>query len=59
MTLSLAPGALQQITVTAGSSATPGSANIALKGTSGSLAHSVTAAVMVNAAAPLRRLTRP
>ena len=46
-------GSLQQITVTAGPTATAGTASIALQGTSGSLSHSVTAALTVNAAPPL------
>ena len=53
MTLSITPGGLQQISVTAGPAAVAGSASISLQGTSGSLSHSVTAAVTVNAAAPL------
>ena len=53
MTLSLTPGGLQQISVTAGPAAVAGSASISLQGTSGSLSHSVTAAVTVNAAPPL------
>ena len=51
MTLSIAPGGLQQISVTAGPAAAAGSASISLQGTSGSLSHSITAAVTVNAAA--------
>ena len=53
MTLSMTAGSLQQITVTAGPTATAGTASIALQGTSGSLSHSVTAALTVNAAPPL------
>jgi arylsulfate sulfotransferase len=52
MTLSVAPGGLQQIALTADSTAATGSASISLQGTSGSLSHSVTAAVTVNAAVP-------
>ena len=53
MTLSIEPGGLQQISVTAGPTAAAGSASISLQGTSGSLSHSITAAVTVNAAPPL------
>jgi arylsulfate sulfotransferase len=53
MTLSVEPGGLQQISVTAGPAAAAGSASISLQGTSGSLSHSITAAVTVNAAPPL------
>ena len=53
MTLSITPGSLQQITVTAGPTAAAGNSSIALQGTSGSLTHSMTAAVTVNAAPPL------
>ncbi len=53
MTLSITPGALQQITVTAGSTAAAGTANIALQASSGSLTHSITAALTVNAAPPV------
>jgi arylsulfate sulfotransferase len=49
MTLSMAPGSLQQLTVTAGSTATVGNTTITLQGSSGSLTHSVSAAVAVNA----------
>ena len=49
MTLSLAPGGVQQMTVTASTAAAAGSANVALLATSGLLSHSVTAAVTVNA----------
>ena len=45
MTISLAPGTLQQIAVTAGPASVAGSASIALQGSSGSLTHSVSAAV--------------
>jgi arylsulfate sulfotransferase len=53
MTLSITPGALQQITVTAGSTAVAGTANISLQASSGSLSHSITAALTVNAAPPV------
>ena len=53
MTLSMTPGGLQQISVTAGPAAVAGSASISIQGTSGSLSHSVTAGVTVNAAPPL------
>ncbi len=53
MSLSLTPGSLQQITVTAGPTAAAGTASLALQGTSGSLTHSVTAALTVNAAPPV------
>jgi hypothetical protein len=53
MTLSVTPGSLQQITVTAGPTAAKGNASIGLQGTSGSLTHSVTAAVTVNSAPPV------
>ena len=49
MTLSVAPGSLQQLTVTAGPTAAAGNTNITLKATSGSLTHSITAAIAVNA----------
>jgi len=52
MTLSVAPGGLQQISVTAGSAAAAGIASISLQGTSGSLSHSITAGVTVSAATP-------
>jgi hypothetical protein len=50
MTLSVAPGSLQQLTVSAGPTAAAGNANISLQATSGSLTHSISAAVAVNAA---------
>src|SRR3984957_16781169 len=50
MTLSLVPGGLQQITVTASPTMAAGSASIALQASSGSLTHSITAPVTVNAA---------
>jgi arylsulfate sulfotransferase len=53
MTLSITTGGLQQISVTAGPAAVVGNASISIQGTSGSLSHSVTAGVTVNAAAPL------
>ena len=52
MTLSMAPGGLQQISVTATPAAAAGSATISLQGTSGSLSHSITTALTVSAAAP-------
>jgi arylsulfate sulfotransferase len=52
MTLSMAPGGLQQISVTASPAAVPGSATISLQATSGSLSHSITTALTVSAAAP-------
>src|SRR5258708_21586777 len=51
MTLSIMPGGLQQISVTATPTAAAGNASISLQGTSGSLSHSVTASVTVSAAA--------
>ena len=53
MTLSMAPGSLQQITVTASPTAAKGTASIAIQGSSTSLTHSVTEAVTVNAAPPV------
>ena len=53
MTLSMAPGSLQQISVTASPAAAVGTANVSLQGTSGSLSHSISAGVTVNAAPPL------
>jgi arylsulfate sulfotransferase len=47
MTLSLTPGTLQQIMVTASSTATAGTASIALQASAGSLSHSATAAVTI------------
>lgn len=52
MTLSIAPGGLQQISVTATPAAAAGTATISLQGTSGSLSHSITTALTVNPAAP-------
>lgn len=48
MTFSITPGGLQQVTVTAGPSATSGSASLYLQATSGSIGHSVTAALTVS-----------
>jgi arylsulfate sulfotransferase len=50
MTLSITPGGLQQISVTAGPAAVAGNASISIQGTSGSLSHSIAAGVTVNAA---------
>ncbi len=52
MTLSIAPGGLQQISVTASPAAAAGSATISLQATSGSLSHSVTTALTVSPVAP-------
>jgi arylsulfate sulfotransferase len=52
MTLSIAPGGLQQISVSASSAAVAGSATISLQATSGSLSHSVTTALTVSPVAP-------
>ncbi len=52
-TISLAPGALGQITVAASSSAVPGSVSLSFTGTSGSLSHNATAALTVNGPAPV------
>jgi arylsulfate sulfotransferase len=57
MTLSMTAGSLQQITVTAGPTATAETAGIALQGTSGSLTHSVTAGLTVNAASTTASLS--
>ena len=51
MTVSMAPGTLQQIAVTAAPSSVAGSANVALQGSSGSLSHSVSTTVSTVAAA--------
>lgn len=51
MTLSIAPGGLQQINVSASPAAVAGSAAISLQATSGSLSHSVTTALTVSPAA--------
>ena len=53
MTLSMAPGSLQQITVTAGPTAAKGTTSITIQGSSSSLTHSETEAVTVNAAPPV------
>jgi arylsulfate sulfotransferase len=47
MTLSLTPGTLQQIMVTASSTATAGTVSIALQASAGSLSHTATAAVTI------------
>ena len=52
MTLSMAPGALQQISVTAAPSAAAGTATISLQATSGSLSHSTTTALTVSPNVP-------
>jgi arylsulfate sulfotransferase len=52
MTLSMAPGGLQQISLTATSAASAGNATISLQATSGSLSHSITTALTVSPAAP-------
>ena len=52
MTLSIAPGGLQQISVSASPAAVAGSATISLQATSGSLSHSVITALTVSPAAP-------
>ena len=44
-TLSLTPGTPQSVTLTAGNSAQPGSANVVFTGTSGSLSHTATLAL--------------
>jgi hypothetical protein len=51
-TLQLVPGTAQNVTLTAGSTAAAGSATVTLTGTSGTLSHSATEAVMISAAAP-------
>ena len=51
-TLSLAAGSLGQISISASSSAVPGSATITLTGTSGSLSETATSALTVGAPAP-------
>lgn len=53
ITLSVAPGGQQQISVTAGPAAVPGNASISIQGNAGSLSHSFTADVTVKAAPPL------
>jgi arylsulfate sulfotransferase len=52
MTLSMAPGGLQQISLTATSAAAAGNATISLQATSGSLSHSITTALTVSPAVP-------
>jgi arylsulfate sulfotransferase len=52
MTLSMAPGGLQQISVAATPAAAAGSATISLQATSGSLSHSITTALTVGPAIP-------
>ena len=52
MTLSMAPGGLQQISLTATTAAAAGTATISLQATSGSLSHSITTALTVSPAVP-------
>ncbi|MEO6806559.1 MAG: aryl-sulfate sulfotransferase [Edaphobacter sp.] len=52
MSVSLAPGTLQQVTISAASNATMGTANIPLTGTSGDITQSTSAALTVAAPAP-------
>jgi arylsulfate sulfotransferase len=52
MTLSIAPGGLQQVNVSASPAAVAGSATISLQATAGSLSHSITTALTVSAVAP-------
>jgi arylsulfate sulfotransferase len=52
MTLSVTPGTLQQISVTAGPGATVGSATISLQATAGSISHSTSTSLTVSPAAP-------
>jgi hypothetical protein len=51
-TLTLTPGTAQSVTLTAASTAAAGNATLTLKGTSGSLTHSITVAVTISTAAP-------
>ena len=51
MTLSLAAGAVQQVTVAAAPTTAVGSFSLALQGASGALSHSVSSAVAIKAAA--------
>jgi uncharacterized membrane protein len=50
--LTLAPGAAQSLTLTAGTTAKAGTATITLTGTSGGLTHAASVAVTISAAAP-------
>jgi arylsulfate sulfotransferase len=50
--LSLATGALGTFSISAASSATPGTANVSVTGTSGSLSHNATTALTINQPAP-------